>query len=170
MSEGNKAMVTGKMELSVSDPDGFIANAEAKAAVRRACATLAGVPESYITVMLSRTNAGGSLRRLSTGSVLVIYSISIPEGEGVSVTGLQVQTSLAGWSAMQINDAISLEVDASVGNGAYSIVVTSVSPPSLTIAVTTTLQRGDISGAHGCMAPALANAVALSFLAYMMQR
>jgi len=158
------------MEMTVSDPDGFIANAAAKAAVQRACATLSGVSQEHIVVTLLRSSIGSSSRRLATGNVVVSYSITIPADDN-AITGPAVQSYLAAWSPMQINDEISLQVDVAVGSGVFSIVVTSVTAPSLSIvAMTTTPQEGLSSGAITCMVPTAMNVLAAVFLAFTMRQ
>jgi len=99
------------------------------------------------------------------GTIVVSYSITIPDDD-LTVTGLSVQMSLAAWSPMQVNDAITTEVDEVVGSGVFSIVVISVTEPSLS---TSQPEDGLASGASTCMVPAATNALAAALVAYAMR-
>jgi hypothetical protein len=177
--------------MAISDVTAFLANTLAKKAVRQALADLAGVPLDYVVADFSRPQSRrlGQARRLSQ-TVVVSYSITIPvtdftHGSSVqtsdtdSTAGSVVQRSMASASSMQLNDAISDQVDTAVGDGVFSITVTSASPPSLSVALVATspqLARGAapapqyafVSCASTVMVPAVRNALAAVLLTFAM--
>lgn len=128
-----QADVKGSMELSVSDPAAFVADAGCKDAVRETLAAVTGAPKESVTVWLSVLAArrlDGDARRLA-GSVSVAYTIE--RAPPAALTALRAAT------AASMTTKVSSSVAAKVGAGRYTVAVTEIVAPGA--AETTTVAR-----------------------------
>merc|ERR1712070_747518 len=90
-------------------------------------------------------------RRLGSGNLLITYAINVP-GDAtalVTTTGAEVGNALLESTESEIGSAISTSVDNVLGTGAFTIAVTSASPPDVVVrqmpSVTTTSERMESS-------------------------
>jgi len=110
--------------MTVPDPAAFFSDVVAQNAVAKGLATLLGVPESMITVVV--TISGGrrlnlcptppcsAPSRLLSGQVTLSYTIEIPPG---NVDSTSVENTLTSSSTSDLTTAMQTELTAAKGSG-----------------------------------------------------
>merc|ERR1712151_209220 len=127
------ASITGAFTLTTDEPEAFVQDPAVREALTESVALQAGVPSSYVTVRLSI--GAGSRRLQSTGSsVQVSYEITVPIGSASSAQ--DVHANIANADTTTLTSLITESLNERKGSGAYSVVVASITEPTLEIVET----------------------------------
>jgi len=148
--------VAGTMGLSVSNATAFVADPNAKMAVKKGIANVLSVLEQRVSVTLTASRRLSELwdlleaevRRLST-SVTVNYEVLVPAGApAADVTSVTDKLSNSSTSNL-LTSAITTQVDQLIGSGLYNVTVASLPTPGVVVrlASTTTTPAGSSTGA-----------------------
>lgn len=132
-----ETVITGSMDIEVADAEAFVNDPVAKQAATIAIAEVAGVPASYVELVIRIVTDGGSGRRLTTtGTVVLEYRVVIPQG--VSAADPEESLKAADKSAYQTQLTNQLEAVAST----HTVTVLSVEPPTVTQVTTSMSTEG----------------------------
>jgi len=134
--------IEGSLSMQVSNASEFVANPKVKSAIAKGIADTVNVPAPWVAVELTAsTLLGNGDRRLQgVGTVLVNYVITIPSSAAGQNTGSasSVLSSLQNAQPAALTSAVTAALDESVGAGAFNVVVTAISPPTVRAPGTTT--------------------------------
>jgi len=150
---GMSTTIEGSLSMDVSNASAFVANPQVKLAVAKGIANTAGVPAEWVDVelQLQRRRLGSGVRKLQgVGTVLVNYAITVPAGAASQGqdTASSVLSSLQSTSPAAMTAAVTDALNERVGNGAFEVVVTAMSPPSVRASGTTTTLSQRSGGAR----------------------
>jgi hypothetical protein len=126
-------VITGEIDVTVDDPDAFIADAAAKQAVTEGIAEVIGVPASYVVVTLEKgrrlKEAGGAVstpRRLA-GTVKIKYTVTIPASESASVKSAATANAQAATASLYQEK---MQTKLTAAGSSVTITVDAVSEPT----------------------------------------